>query len=92
MLYSFRFLHFFRRFLAPLLIHATEEPDDDNMEEIDTSNILTDGRRTRGRTIDYAKAEENAKAAGEPMGEDEDDDEDEDEDFVGEDDADKMEE
>ena len=28
--------------------------DEDNMEEIDTSNIV--GRRTRGRLIDFAKA------------------------------------
>jgi len=55
-----------------------EEEDDDNMEEIDTDNILSDGRRTRGKQIDYAKAAEKAKEEGEDL---DDDDEDEDEDF-----------
>ena len=39
------------------------------MEEIDTENILSDGRRTRGKAIDYAKAAEN-----EELDEDDDDD------------------
>ncbi len=43
------------------------------MEEIDVSNIITDGRRTRGRQIDFAKAAEQVP---------EDDDEEEDDDFV----------
>ena len=47
-----------------------EPEDEDNMEEIDTSNIV--GRRTRGKNIDFAKA---AQELGE------DDDEDDDEDF-----------
>lgn len=55
-------------------IGVEEEADEDNMEEIDTSNIL--GRRTRGKTIDFAQA---AKEAGDTLGED--DDEDDDEDF-----------
>lgn len=46
------------------------------MEEIDTGNIV--GSRTRGKTIDYAKAAEE-------LGE-EDEDEDDDGDFEGEDD------
>jgi len=37
---------------------VVDEPDDDNMEEIDTENIISDGRRTRGRKIDFAKAAE----------------------------------
>ena len=50
------------------------------MEEITTDNIVPDGRRTRGKTIDYAKAAANA--------DDLDDDEDDDEDFqANEDDA-----
>ena len=53
------------------------------MEEIDTSNIISDGRRTRGRKIDFAKAAEDFP---------EDDDEDEDDDFEAADDDDKMEE
>lgn len=55
------------------------------MEEIDLDNIIPDGRRTRGRQIDFAKASEELPA--------EDDDEDEDDDFEGgDDDEDKMEE
>lgn len=53
-----------------------EEADEDNMEEIDEENIM--GRRTRGRTIDFAEAAKNL--------EEDDEDEDEDEDFVDEDD------
>ena len=45
------------------------------MEEIDTDNIIMDGRRTRGKSIDFAKAAENA---GDEL---EDDDDDEDDDF-----------
>jgi hypothetical protein len=52
------------------------------MEEINTENILSDGRRTRGKMIDFAKAAENA---GDEL---DDDDEDDDEDFeVKDDDA-----
>lgn len=43
------------------------------MEAIDTDNIISGGRRTRGKTIDFAKA---AQEAG-----DEDEDEEDDEDF-----------
>ncbi|KAJ4341327.1 Histone H2A.Z-specific chaperone CHZ1 [Ascochyta clinopodiicola] len=53
-----------------------EEADEDNMEEIETSNIIQ-GSRTRGKTIDFAKA--NQELEGE-------DDEDEDDDFVDPDD------
>ena len=49
------------------------------MEEISTENIINDGRRTRGKTIDFAKAAENA-------GGELDDDEDDDEDFEEKDD------
>ncbi|CAO2648565.1 Nn.00g078320.m01.CDS01 [Neocucurbitaria sp. VM-36] len=52
-----------------------EEPDEDNMEEIETANII--GSRTRGKNIDFAKANQE-------LGEDE--DEDDDEDFVDPDD------
>lgn len=41
------------------------------MEEIDTANIITDGRRTRGKQIDFAKADEEL-----PQEDDEDDDDD----------------
>jgi Histone chaperone domain CHZ len=58
------------------------------MEEIDTSNIL--GRRTRGKTIDYAEAEQKAKEAGDTLEDDE--DEEDDEDFEEPEGADRMEE
>ena len=61
-----------------------DEPDEDNMEEIDLDNIIPDGRRTRGRQIDFAKAAEELP--------EDDEDEDEDDDFEGADDDDKMEE
>jgi hypothetical protein len=67
-----------------LIFFLADEPDDDNMEEIDTSNILSDGRRTRGRQIDFAKAAEE-------LPEDEDDDDDDD-DFEEPTEEDKMEE
>lgn len=54
--------------------HAAEDEDEDDTTEIDTDNILSDGRRTRGKAIDFAKAAEEA-------GDDLDDDEDDDEDF-----------
>lgn len=52
-------------------LHYTteDEPDEDNMEEIDTDNIIQGGRRTRGRNIDFAKA-----AAELPEEDDEDED------------------
>ena len=48
------------------------------MEEISTENIINDGRRTRGKTIDFEKAARDAADAGEPI---DDDDDDDDEDF-----------
>jgi hypothetical protein len=47
-----------------------EEADEDNMEEIDTDNIV--GSRTRGKNIDYAEAAKQLE------GDDEDDEDDED--------------
>ena len=44
------------------------------MEEISTENILNTGRRTRGKTYDFAKTAES-------MANELDDDEDDDEDF-----------
>lgn len=43
------------------------------MEEIDTDNIISDGRRTRGKVVDFATA-----AAEMPEDEDDEDDEDDD--------------
>ena len=62
---------------------TAEEEDEDNMEEIDTSNIV--GRRTRGKNIDWNKAAEDNKGEIE----DEDDEED-DADFQGEGDDEEM--
>ena len=54
---------------------TAEDDDEDNMEEIDIDNIISDGRRTRGKTIDFAEA---AKNAGDEL---EYDDEEDDDDF-----------
>ena len=54
------------------------------MEEIDTDNIITDGRRTRGKSIDFAKAAEDA---GDEL---EDDDDEDDDDFEEEEEDHKM--
>ena len=56
-----------------------EAEDDDNMEEIDTANIISNGRRTRGKNIDFAEAAQKSKDAGDDL--DDDDDEEDDEDF-----------
>ena len=55
-----------------------EEPDEDNMEEIDMDNIV--GSRTRGKNIDYAQAAKDLE------GEDDDEDDEEDDDFEDPDD------
>ncbi|KKY28864.1 hypothetical protein UCRPC4_g00373 [Phaeomoniella chlamydospora] len=67
-----------------------EEDDDDNMEEIDTENIISGGRRTRGKQIDYEEAERKAREDGINLDEDDEDDEDDD-DFEEEDDDDMKE-
>ena len=64
--------------LSPKLICAAaevEEADEDNMEAIDTENIVS--ARTRGKNIDFAKAAEGL--------DEEDDDDDEDDDFEDDD-------
>ncbi|CCK70409.1 Chz1p KNAG_0E01450 [Huiozyma naganishii CBS 8797] len=45
---------------------GVEEEDEDDLAEIDTSNIITGGRRTRGKIIDYKKTakELDAKSGG----------------------------
>jgi hypothetical protein len=58
-----------------------DEPDEDNMEEIDLNNIIDGGRRTRGRQM-----------AAQDLPEEEDDEDDDDDFEGGEDDDDKMEE
>lgn len=52
-----------------------EEPDEDNMEEIDMDNIVSS--RTRGKNIDYAEAAKQ-------LGDDDDEDDEDDEDFEDE--------
>lgn len=52
---------------------SAEEEDEDNMEEIDTDNIISDGRRTRGKAIDFVTA---AKNAGDELDDDDDEDDD----------------
>ncbi|KAG9236923.1 putative histone H2A.Z-specific chaperone chz1 [Amylocarpus encephaloides] len=59
---------------------VADEPDDDNMEEIDPDNIIPSGRRTRGKQIDFVKA-----AAETPADDDEEDEEDDDFEQVDED-------
>lgn len=53
-----------------------EDEDHDNLEPISTSNIIEGGRRTRGKTIDFAEAAEKAKQAGDEEMDDDEDDED----------------
>ena len=65
--------HFHRRIQLIGVAVIVEEEDEDNMEEIDTDNIIPSGRRTRGKTIDFAEA---AKNAGDELEDDEDDDDD----------------
>lgn len=60
------------------------EGDEDNLEEIDPDNIITDGRRTRGKQIDWDAADKKAKEAGDGAMFDDEDDDDDDEDFEGE--------
>lgn len=66
-----------------LIVNSADDVDEDNMEEIDTSNIV--GRRTRGRQIDFAKAAQD-------LPEDDEDEEDDDDFEEPVADEDKMEE
>ncbi|KAK2755694.1 hypothetical protein FQN54_005843 [Arachnomyces sp. PD_36] len=59
-----------------LPVEAEDEDDgQDTLEPIDESNIIS-GRRTRGKTIDYAEAAAKTEAAGDQDLDDDDDDED----------------
>lgn len=55
-----------------------EVEDEDTMEEINTDNIIQDGRRTRGKNIDFQKAAQELE---------DDDEEEDDDDFPDPDDA-----
>ncbi|EDN03534.1 predicted protein [Histoplasma mississippiense (nom. inval.)] len=55
-------------------VEDEEDVGQDNLEPISAENIIGDGRRTRGKTIDFAAAAKKAEEDGEPIGEDDDDD------------------
>jgi hypothetical protein len=55
-----------------------EDEEEDDLAEIDVTNIITQGRRTRGKVIDYSKVDEELKQENKDGNED---DEDEDDDF-----------
>lgn len=55
----------------PLPTDEEDDAGDDNLEPISAENIIEGGRRTRGKTIDYAAAE---KGGPEPDDDDDDDD------------------
>ena len=71
-------------------VDEDEENGGDNLEPISADNIISDGRRTRGKTIDFAEAAAKAQEAGD----DDEEDDDDDEEYVArdEEDVDKMEE
>lgn len=50
-----------------------EDDEEDDLQEIDTSNIITTGRRTRGKVVDYSKVAEELSKEGKLDEEDEDD-------------------
>ncbi|WEJ94940.1 Histone H2A.Z-specific chaperone [Yamadazyma tenuis] len=52
-----------------------DDGEDDDLSEIDTTNIITSGRRTRGKVIDFQKASE--KLAQEGLREDDEEDDNE---------------
>lgn len=53
---------------------VVEDDEEDDLQEIDTENIITTGRRTRGKVVDYAKVAEELQKEGN-VDEDDDDDE-----------------
>ncbi|KAF8844700.1 hypothetical protein BDN67DRAFT_962647, partial [Paxillus ammoniavirescens] len=61
--------------------YEIEEDEDEEEEEldpeIDPSAIISSGRRTRGKKVDYTSAEALAKAGLKPEGEDDDDEDEE---------------
>lgn len=54
-----------------------DDEDNDNLEPISSENIISGGRRTRGKNIDFQAAAESLKDDGM------DEDDDEDDDYVG---------
>ncbi|CCF60020.1 hypothetical protein KAFR_0I02410 [Kazachstania africana CBS 2517] len=66
------------------MLIGNEAEEEDDLAEIDTSNIITGGRRTRGKVIDYKKTAELLDQGAQKdssVAEEEEDDEDEDVDF-----------
>ncbi|RAH44235.1 histone H2A.Z-specific chaperone CHZ1 [Aspergillus brunneoviolaceus CBS 621.78] len=71
----------------PLTFSADNDDDGDNLEPISEDNIISGGRRTRGKIVDYQAAAEKLKADNMM----DDDEEDDDEDYEGgEDDEDTV--
>ncbi|RAL10756.1 histone H2A.Z-specific chaperone CHZ1 [Aspergillus homomorphus CBS 101889] len=60
------------------MLEDVEEDDGDDLEPISADNIISGGRRTRGKTVDYQAAAEKLRADNL-----DEDDEDDDEDYVG---------
>ena len=60
------------------VVEEADPEDEDNMEEIDMDNIIPDGRRTRGKNIDFAKA---VQEEGNQVNENEEENSEDDEDF-----------
>ncbi|KAL4900032.1 histone chaperone domain CHZ-domain-containing protein [Aspergillus multicolor] len=59
---------------AEPMVEDEDDEDDSNLERISADNIISGGRRTRGKTIDYQEAAN--KIGDDEMDEEEDDDED----------------
>lgn len=51
---------------------VNEDEEEDDLAEIDTSNIITTGRRTRGKIIDYKKTAKELDEPPKEEGEEED--------------------
>ncbi|KAL4973212.1 histone chaperone domain CHZ-domain-containing protein [Aspergillus desertorum] len=62
---------------AEAMVEDEDDDGDSNLEPVSTDNIISGGRRTRGKTIDYQEAA--SKIGADDM--DDDDEEDDDEDF-----------
>lgn len=67
--------------LTPSALTTDDDGDEGNLEPISSENIISGGRRTRGKNIDFQEAAEKLKN-------DEMDDSDDDEDFAPNDDND----
>ncbi|KAL4815931.1 histone chaperone domain CHZ-domain-containing protein [Aspergillus spinulosporus] len=59
---------------AEIMVEDEDDDGDSNLEPVSTENIISGGRRTRGKTIDYQEAA--SKIDADEMDDEEDDDED----------------